>query len=101
MSGAGSRYARAPFLISIRIYQAVHGSFFHGTCRFYPTCSQYACEAIEARGIATGLALAAWRILRCQPLARGGYDPVPAPRPPVPFRAWPSRRPRFSPRRIS
>jgi len=101
MSGAAARVAQTPFLFSIRAYQALHGSFFHGVCRFHPTCSQYAYDAIETRGLAMGLILAAWRILRCQPLARGGFDPVPPARPPTPFRAWPSRRPRISLRRLS
>lgn len=92
--------ARWPFLFLIRAYQALHGSFFHGVCRFHPTCSQYAFEAIETRGLGVGILLSAWRILRCQPFAKGGYDPVP-PRPaPMPFRAWPARRPRISLRRF-
>ena len=96
-----NRIAAWPILILIRAYQAVHGSFFHGTCRFHPTCSQYAYEAIDNRGLAAGLRLAAWRILRCQPFARGGYDPVPGPMPAGPFRAWPARRPRLSLRRFT
>ena len=47
------------------------------TCRFLPTCSEYAVEAVRERGIVVGGALAAWRIARCNPLCRGGYDPVP------------------------
>lgn len=48
------------------------------SCIFYPTCSQYAIEAIEKRGIIVGLALTVWRILRCNPFnSHGGYDPVP------------------------
>ncbi len=47
------------------------------TCRFYPTCSQYAIEAIEEWGVIIGLALAFWRILRCNPFCRGGIDNVP------------------------
>ena len=47
------------------------------TCRFVPTCSQYAVEAIEKHGLWKGGALALWRVLRCNPLCRGGYDPAP------------------------
>lgn len=46
-------------------------------CRFTPTCSAYAIEAIQKRGAIVGTALSIWRILRCNPLCKGGYDPVP------------------------
>ncbi|MEZ4399102.1 MAG: membrane protein insertion efficiency factor YidD [Kofleriaceae bacterium] len=46
------------------------------TCRFLPTCSEYAIEAIERRGPIVGFGKAVWRILRCNPLCKGGYDPV-------------------------
>ena len=46
-------------------------------CRFVPTCSEYAMEAIERHGAVRGSLLAGWRLLRCHPFARGGYDPVP------------------------
>ena len=46
-------------------------------CRFTPTCSAYAIEALQKRGLIAGLILAIWRILRCNPFSRGGYDPVP------------------------
>lgn len=46
-------------------------------CIYTPTCSQYAIEAIEKHGVIKGCLLAAWRILRCNPFAKGGYDPVP------------------------
>lgn len=46
-------------------------------CRFIPTCSQYALEAIEKYGVLKGGLLALWRILRCNPFCKGGYDPVP------------------------
>ena len=47
------------------------------TCRYLPTCSEYALDAVKQRGIVVGIALAVARILRCHPFARGGYDPVP------------------------
>jgi putative membrane protein insertion efficiency factor len=47
------------------------------SCRFLPTCSAYAIEAVERRGIFVGIALAIGRVLRCNPLFHGGYDPVP------------------------
>lgn len=50
-------------------------------CRFAPSCSEYASEAIARRGVVRGGALALWRILRCNPFSRGGFDPVPAPAP--------------------
>jgi uncharacterized protein len=46
-------------------------------CKYEPTCSAYAVEAINQFGIARGLALAAWRLVRCNPLSHGGFDPVP------------------------
>ena len=47
------------------------------TCKYYPTCSQYALEAVEKYGALKGGLLAVWRILRCNPFSKGGYDPVP------------------------
>ena len=47
------------------------------SCRFLPTCSEYAIEAVKTRGIFVGVGLAVWRVLRCNPLCRAGYDPVP------------------------
>jgi len=49
----------------------------HPTCRFTPTCSAYALEAFQKRGFFMGLLLTIWRILRCNPFCKGGYDPVP------------------------
>lgn len=46
-------------------------------CRYYPTCSQYAVEAIQTHGALKGSLLAVWRILRCNPFSKGGFDPVP------------------------
>ncbi|WP_081458460.1 membrane protein insertion efficiency factor YidD [Solidesulfovibrio fructosivorans] len=64
-------------------------------CRFVPTCSEYAIEALERFGVVRGGLLALWRILRCHPFARGGFDPVPQalwPRPRAPREASPMRR---------
>ncbi len=62
----------------IRTYQVtLSPRFSGGACRFTPTCSQYAMEAVEIHGVFKGCALALWRIMRCNPFCRGGYDPVP------------------------
>ena len=62
----------------IKTYQlTLSPRFSHGSCRFTPTCAQYALEAIEVHGIFKGCLLAAWRILRCNPFSKGGWDPVP------------------------
>ncbi len=50
------------------------------TCRYSPTCSHYAKEAFETRNVFVAFGLSAWRILRCNPLSKGGYDPVPKPK---------------------
>jgi uncharacterized protein len=47
------------------------------SCRYLPTCSSYAVEAVKTRGIVVGIVLAVWRVLRCNPLFHAGYDPVP------------------------
>ena len=63
---------------AIRFYQTyISGHKRYSHCKYYPTCSQYAIEAIEKYGPLKGLGLAAWRILRCNPFSKGGYDPVP------------------------
>lgn len=49
----------------------------HAVCKFYPSCSSYAIEALEVHGALKGSLLAVWRILRCNPFSKGGYDPVP------------------------
>ena len=65
------------FLALIRLYQATVSWVLPARCRFHPSCSHYAEEAIRVHGALRGSALAVWRLLRCQPLARPGYDPVP------------------------
>lgn len=61
----------------IKIYRKYISPLKPPSCRFYPTCSMYAIEAIEKYGAAKGSYLAIKRILRCHPLNKGGYDPVP------------------------
>ncbi len=67
-----------PFIFLIRLYQKYISPYKRTpSCRFTPTCSQYAVEAMEEWGLVIGLMLSVWRILRCNPFSRGGYDPVP------------------------
>ena len=61
----------------IKIYQLLISPLSRGKCRFIPTCSNYAIEAIDRHGVIQGLYLSAGRILRCNPFNPGGYDPVP------------------------
>ncbi len=63
----------------VRLYQLALSPLFPPCCRFTPTCSHYAVEAIELHGAWRGALLALRRILRCHPLHSGGFDPVPAP----------------------
>ena len=58
-------------------YRATFGRLLAGRCRFHPSCSAYAADAIRIHGAARGTALAVWRVLRCSPLTAGGIDPVP------------------------
>ncbi|MBU0571878.1 MAG: membrane protein insertion efficiency factor YidD [Candidatus Omnitrophica bacterium] len=61
---------------AIKAYQKLISPYIGRSCRYEPTCSQYAADAIEKLGIIKGTAKALWRILRCNPFSRGGYDPV-------------------------
>lgn len=65
------------FILIIRFYQKEISPLKGPTCRFYPTCSAYAIEAIKKYGAIKGGFLAIKRILRCHPFSKGGYDPVP------------------------
>lgn len=65
------------FIFLIRLYQKLLSPLKPPSCRFVPTCSVYAIEAIKEWGVIVGLALAFWRILRCNPFSKGGLDPVP------------------------
>jgi uncharacterized protein len=62
---------------AIRAYQLTLSPFIGRQCRFHPTCSHYAAEAIERFGVMRGASLAARRLLRCHPFHPGGFDPVP------------------------
>lgn len=63
-------------LKAIRFYQIFISPLLPPSCRFYPTCSEYGYQAIAKYGIIKGGAKTVWRILRCNPFCRGGYDPV-------------------------
>ena len=68
----------ALWLLPVRLYRRfVSPLKTTGSCRFQPTCSRYAIDAVREWGILCGTAMTAWRILRCNPFSRGGYDPVP------------------------
>lgn len=64
-------------LALIRFYKSAISPHTQDQCKYYPTCSQYGLEAIERFGALKGSALTVWRILRCNPFSKGGYDPVP------------------------
>jgi len=66
------------FLIGcVRVYQRAISPWLGPHCRFQPTCSEYCIQALRKRGVFVGLCLSVWRILRCNPFCKGGYDPVP------------------------
>ena len=62
----------------IRMYQRFLSPYLGRHCRFHPSCSEYAIEAIQVHGLVVGSGYTLWRIARCQPLCKGGLDPVPA-----------------------
>ena len=68
---------RALVLLTLRGYRAIVSPLLPTSCRYFPTCSQYAYEAIEKHGVLRGSRLAALRVLRCHPGCPGGVDPVP------------------------
>lgn len=75
--GRNEKEVRAIAVFFITLYQKLVSPMFPPSCRYYPTCSQYAKDAIEKYGITWGSYLAARRLLRCHPFHPGGYDPVP------------------------
>jgi putative membrane protein insertion efficiency factor len=78
-----ARFVGAPFrwvlIGALRLYRWGVAPFLGQHCRFHPSCSAYALDAVQVHGAAKGSLLAAWRVLRCSPLTDGGLDPVPAP----------------------
>jgi putative membrane protein insertion efficiency factor len=70
-------FLRKTALLLIRFYQVAVSPHFPPSCRYVPSCSEYAYRAVEKYGFRRGLYLALKRILRCHPLHPGGYDPVP------------------------
>ncbi len=72
-----ARLAAWPLILIVRVYQVTLSPFLGRQCRYEPTCSKYAVEALREHGAWRGSWLAAGRVLRCHPFARGGYDPVP------------------------
>ncbi len=75
-----ARFARAILIAPIALYQRVISPAIPRRCKYEPTCSRYAVEAIREYGILRGAVLASWRLLRCNPWSYGGYDPVEAQR---------------------
>jgi uncharacterized protein len=67
---------RAVFVAPIKLYQKLVSPLLGERCRYYPSCSEYAVQAIGKFGILRGLVLAGWRLLRCNPWSHGGFDPV-------------------------
>jgi putative membrane protein insertion efficiency factor len=78
--GRATAVARALATAPIVAYQRLISPAIPRRCKYEPTCSRYAVEAIREFGIARGVVLAAWRLLRCNPWSYGGYDPVEAQR---------------------
>lgn len=70
-----ARLLKSMVLFLIKFYQKFLSPLFPPVCRFKPTCSVYAVQAIEKYGVFKGGFLALWRIIRCNPFSKGGYDP--------------------------
>ena len=69
-------WARQFLIILLRGYKWLISPLFPPSCRYVPTCSEYAVEAVERFGVVRGTLMAGWRVLRCHPFVQGGYDPV-------------------------
>lgn len=68
--------ARKTTVAILRAYKWLISPLLPPSCRYVPTCSEYAMEAVDRFGAIRGMAMAIWRVLRCHPFVRGGYDPV-------------------------
>ncbi len=74
-----SSVLRLPALAGVGLvwlYRLTLGALFPTTCKYHPSCSEYAVQALRRHGLARGGAMAVWRLLRCNPWSRGGFDPV-------------------------
>lgn len=76
-----SRIVAFPLIVLVKIYQFTLSPIMGRQCRYHPTCSWYALEALRTHGGFTGAVMTIRRIARCHPFAKGGYDPVPSPAP--------------------
>ena len=83
-------FTKGALLGLVRIYQILLSPIFGGACKFYPSCSNYAFEAIQRHGALRGFVLAMKRLGRCRPFTKGGFDPVPETEPEQMERATPS-----------
>ena len=72
-----NRAMRAAVVTLLRAYKWALSPLLPPACRYVPTCSEYAMEAVDGLGIVRGGGLAIWRVLRCHPFVKGGFDPVP------------------------
>jgi hypothetical protein len=72
----GAARPRSALVAVLRAYQRWVSPAFGPRCRYYPSCSEYAIQAVQRFGIVRGLVLAVWRLLRCNPFSHGGFDPV-------------------------
>jgi putative membrane protein insertion efficiency factor len=82
------RILREIGLVPVRLYRLVISPLLGPRCRYYPSCSEYAVDAVRSYGVLRGAVLSGWRLLRCNPLSDGGIDPVENQRI---FRARPAR----------
>ena len=71
-----ARLPAYPAIALVHLYRLLLGPIFGGRCKYHPSCSQYALDALRQYGLFRGVVLAGWRLLRCNPWSHGGFDPV-------------------------